>query len=237
MKNTAHHSPEWEIDFEKYLEHLNLNERDFRNCLQLPPVGKIKRVIPLKDIQEVGSILPLTQEFLFQILRKVKTLDNQSPFQNSEFEMLKLDPLQLRIGQKYAYRENYIGLLEGLSGIFCQKHAINSGITNLGAFMVFGRDVYNQQVLAFYIPPIVEQHNFGLVIMDGIHRDYMTLQMGVTIFALVVSSVSVPFPCSAQKWKELKMIGLAEKPPDINERYFDLRQNLFRDLKYLGIDG
>lgn len=234
---TAHHSPEWQIDFEEYLQHLNLNERDFRNRLQLPAVGKVKRVIPLKDVQKTESILPMTQEFLFQVLRKVKTVDGQVPFSNSEFEMLKIDPLQLRIGQKYAYRENYLGLLEGLSGLFSQQHVINSGITNLGAFMVFGRDVYEQPVLAFYIPPIVEHHGYGLVIMDGIHRDYMTLQMGATIFAIVVSSVSVPFPCSAQKWKELKMISLAEKPLDANERYFDLRKNLFRDLKYLGIDG
>lgn len=235
--NPANHSPEWQIEFEEYLKHLNLSERDFRNRLQLPTVGKIKRLIPLKDIQKVESILPITHEFLCQILRRVKTMDGQLPFKNSEFEMLKIDPLQLRIGQKYAYRENYIGLLEGLTGLFCQKHAINSGITNLGAFMIFGNDVYNQPALSFYLPPIVEQHNFGLVIMDGIHRDYMTLQMGATIFAIVVSSVSIPFPCSAQKWKELRMIGLAEKPPDANERYFDLKKNLFRDLKHLGIDG
>lgn len=34
-----------------------------------------------------------------------------------------------------------------------------------------------------------------------------------------------------------RLIPLAEKPANINDRYFELKKNLFRDLKYLGIDG
>ena len=73
--------------------------------------------------------------------------------------------------------------------------------------------------------------------MDGIHRDYITKQLGCTINAILIKNVAIPFPCGIKSWEEIKVIGLAEKPKDINERYFNLQKELFRDLKYLGIDG
>jgi hypothetical protein len=229
--------PEWEIPFEEYLKRLDIGEDRFRARLDLPVVGRIKKVLPLKDMKVVSSLVPLTQELLFRILKGVKTNDGQRPFRNTEFEMMKFDPLQLRIGQKFAYRENYINLLEGLSDVFAKDYAINPGITRIGAYVVFGKDGNGENALAYYIPPIVEFHNNEPVIMDGIHRNYITLKVGGTIYAIVARTISVPFPCSGRSWKEIKVISLTEKPKDMKERYFDLRQELFRDLKHLGIDG
>jgi|GEM_PF-1147932 len=230
-------NPDVDICFDEYLDRLRLTERSFRKHLDLPIVGKVKRVLPLKNITEVGSIIPLPNSFLFWLLKNVKTMGGDLPFADSRFELIKFDPLQLRIGQKFAYRENYVELLEKVSDIFRKKHAINSGVTNLGAFLIFGRDERGQSAIAYYLPPIVEEHRGDPVIMDGIHRDYLTMQMGATISAIRARDVKIPFPCSAHKWDELKVISLAEKPKDMNERYFDLRKELFRDLKYLGIDG
>ena len=229
--------PDVDISFDEYLSRLHLSERSFRKRLDLPIVGRVKRVLPLKNIRNVDSIIPLPNSFLFWLLENLKTMSGELPFKNARFELMKFDPVQLRIGQKFAYRENYVELLESVADIFRKKHAINSGVTNLGAFMIFGRDDQDQCALAYYLPPLVEEHNQDLVIMDGIHRDYLTLQMGATITAVRVRDIKIPFPCSAHKWDELKVISLRDKPQDINERYFDLRKDLFRDLKYLGIDG
>jgi hypothetical protein len=61
--------------------------------------------------------------------------------------------------------------------------------------------------------------------------------MGSTTLALIAKNVSVEFPCGRRSWEEMQIIDLVQKPKDINERYFDLKKNLFRNLKFLGIDG
>lgn len=230
-------NPEWQIDFEEYLQRLDLTENGFRSRLGLPSIKMVKKVLPLKDIKNISSVVPINRELLDRLLRSIKTLDGQFPFQKAQFEMLKFDPMQLQIGQKFAYRENYVQLLEDLSDIFAKRYAINPGISTLGAYMIFGESSTGEGAIAYYLPPIVEKHNNNLVIMDGIHRNYITLKVGGTVYAILARDVVIPFPCSGKNWNEIKVISLAEKPKDINERYFDLRKNLFRDLKYLGIDG
>ena len=92
--------------------------------------------------------------------------------------------------------------------------------------------------MACYIPPIIEVHGSRSLIMDGIHRNYIARQSGLsTINALLVENIEVPFPCSVNNWKEVQVIPLADKPKNLEDRYFDLQKGLFRDLKYLGIDG
>ncbi|MEK9186059.1 MAG: hypothetical protein AAB885_00550 [Patescibacteria group bacterium] len=229
--------PEWQIDFPEYLERLHLTERHFRKRLRLPMIGQVKKVLPLRELKEIHSVIPASQELLGYLIANIKTLSGELPFAKAKIEMLKLDPQQLRIGQKFAYRENYVQLLEELSDIFRQKYAINSGAANLGAFLIFGEDADGVSALAYYLPPIVEQHKDELVIMDGIHRNYITLQVGTTITAILVRNIQTPFPCSGHNWQEIRVISLNEKPADIRDRYFDLHKELFRDLKYLGIDG
>lgn len=229
--------PEWEITFEEFLRRLNFTARNFRERLDLPVVSQLKKVLPLRDLKKVNSIIPVSEKMLFGMLKSIKTSDGQYPFKNSEFKILKIDPRQLKIGQKYAYRENWIQLMQDLPDLFSKHSVLGSGITHLGAFIIFGTDTIEESAMAFYIPPIVEQHGNDLVVMDGIHRNYIVKQIGVSITAIEAKKVSVDFPCSCQEWSELRSISLTEKPLDINERYFDLRKPLFRDLKYLGIDG
>lgn len=234
-------APEWQMDFEEYLDHLKLTERRLRDRFQLPVVGGVKKVLPLKDLREVRSILPLSHEFLREMLIKVKTQDNQLPFAEATFCIRHVDPRELKLGQRFVYRENYVALLEELPQLFVNTFAVASSITAMGAFSVFGRGPDSEPAMAFYLPPIVEKHRLEsgeeLVIMDGMHRNFLTRQFGATIAAIVAKNVTIPFPCACKEWSAVTAISLADKPADINERYFGLRKNLFRDLKYLGIDG
>jgi len=54
---------------------------------------------------------------------------------------------------------------------------------------------------------------------------------------LRIENISVAFPCGTKSWDKIQVISLADKPKNIQKRYFNLNQELFRDLKYLGIDG
>ena len=230
---------EWEIEKGEYLRRLGCSEQEFSERLQLPKMRGVRRVVPLKHLARVESVIPLSLDLLKKVLREVKTMSGEAPFRRAEFELMSMNPSHLLVGQKLAYRENYQNLLENVPSFF-GRFAIPPGITQLGAYFIFGEDRDGLTSLACYLPPIVERHvgsQAGLIIMDGIHRNFITKQTGGTIIVIIVRNVEIPFPCEPHPWSDLRVIPLAEKPTEMNERYFGLRKELFRDLKYLGIDG
>lgn len=229
--------PEWQIDFKEYLDRLELTDGKFKEMLRLPAIEGVEEVIPLKEIREVESVTPMPRPLMHFILRNIPTIDGQKPFEKCTFEPQKMGVQSLRIGQKFAYRENYTGLLESLSDIFRKDYAINPSVLELGAFMILGKDSQEKKAIAFYLPPIIEMHNNKPVIMDGIHRNFIARQLGATVYAIVVTDVSVPFPCGAHPWEDLRVISMAEKPESQGDRYFELNKELFRNLKHFGIDG
>lgn len=229
--------PEWQIELNEYLKRLNLEIEELEGQLNLPNIKKITKVLPLRNIKTIRSLIPISSDLLLYLLRRIKTLDNRKPFEKVKMRMIKLDPHHLKIGQKFVYRENYQKLLEEVPDIFSRFLVTTGGLSDLGAYFVFGVNGDNTYSLACYIPPIVERHGSDLVIMDGIHRNFIAKQIGVSLNAILVENVSLPFPCAAKEWSEIRVISLEEKPKDINERYFSLKKGLFRDLKYLGIDG
>lgn len=231
------HSPEWEIEKNEFLRRIESSDIDFQNGLCLPSFQSIERVVPLRYLQNITDApVPMSHKMLLKLISHIKTLDKQSPFEKFTIELSKLDPKQLKIGQKFVYRENYQSLLENLSGLF-GRFAIPCGVADLGAYFIFGKDMDGLSAMACYTPPIIELHKSDLVIMDGIHRSYITKQLGSTISAIIVRGVSIPFPCGLHSWDDIQVISLTNKPKNINERYFALRKELFRDLKYFGIDG
>ena len=59
-------------------------------------------------------------------------------------------------------------------------------------------------------------------------------RMGGTIPVIAVEGIREPFPCALHSWQDISAVD--EKPPK-GERFFDLKPELFRDLKHVGIDG
>ncbi len=227
---------EWIIEAGQYFERLELTPEKLQTQLSLPEVSRVQAIIPLRDMRRVTSMIPIKRELLAYLLRRIKTLDGQMPYQNASFHSTKVYPGHLSIGQKFAYKETCEDLLGNMLDIF-NDFAISGGISDLGAYFIFGFGDNGAYLMSCYLPPIIEVHNNIWVVMDGIHRNFLTKQVGSTINTILVREVSVEFPCSPRDWQELRLIPLAEKPKDIQERYFDLEQRLFRDLKYLGIDG
>ena len=178
----------------------------------------------------------MKNETLFKLLRKIPTQGGYYPFAKADFEQRKIDPRILKVGQKFVYREIYQSLLEELPAIF-SEFAMASGFCDLDPHFFFGADYDGTESMSFYIPPLVEQHGTEYVIMDGVHRDFIASRSSPTNTAIIIKNIGMPFPCGIRPWSEIKVISLSQKPQDINERYFDLNKNLFRDLKFLGIDG
>lgn len=228
--------PEWEITKDEFLRRLHCTEEDFKKELSLPSMASVRHIVPLRYLKHIESAIPLKTKTLFKLLRKIPTQGGHYPFANAEFHPCKIDPRTLKVGQKFVYREIYQSLLEELPAIF-SEFAIAFGFCDLGAHFFFGTDFDGTESMAFYIPPLIEQHGTDIVIMDGIHRDYVASRFAPTNAAVLIKNIGMPFPCGMRPWSDIQVISLSQKPQDINERYFDLNKNLFRDLKFLGIDG
>lgn len=228
----------WEIPTEDYFERIHLDIAEFEKQLHLPDLGHVTKIVPLRRISEIHSLIPITSEMLTYLVRRISTLDGGLPYKNASIQMVKVDPRQLKIGQKYVYRENYQKLMEEVPGILRNFMVTSGGLSDLGAYFVFGINGDTDALcLACYLPPIIEQHSWGLPVMDGIHRNYISKQSGGTPNSILVRNVELPFPCDAQNWSKIEIIPLADKPDRIEDRYFGLNKGLFRNLKYLGIDG
>lgn len=229
-------TPEWEIGKQEFLKRLGLETDMFARQLRLPDPENFSHIIPLRGMKNVSSIQPISWDLAVHLISRLKTMNGHMPFVRGSIKLAKFDPKTLKVGQKYAYRENLTGVLEGLPRYF-ENFLIPSGICELGAWFIFGEDWQGEPSLSCYLPPIIERHGKHFVIMDGIHRNYIAMQFGVSLNAILVENICIPFPCGLRNWSELKVIPLSEKPANIDERYFDLTKELFRDLKYLGIDG
>lgn len=229
--------PQWRITPAEYFQRLDLDLEGFKQELHLPRLEDVVQIVPLRDIKKIKSLVPIDREMLLHLLRRVKTLDGRLPFTKASMRSISVDPRQLKIGQRYVYRDNYQKILERGADAFGELISHNDGLGNAAAYFVFGPNGDDSYSMACYIPPIAERHGENLVIMDGIHRNYVAKQANAHLNAVILENVELPFPCSAHEWGEISVIPLADKPKELSERYFDLQKGLFRDLKYLGIDG
>jgi|SRR3989344_2787424 len=229
--------PAWQIDPKEYLKRLNLRQDEFKQRLKLPDVDGITKIIPLRDLKVIQSLIPIDLDMVLYLLKKVRTFDGQMPFGNIRIQMVRIDPRHLKIGQKFVYRENYQKLLEEVPDTFRQFMVTAGGLGDLGAYFVFGLNGDDRYSMACYLPPIVEKQTSDMVIMDGIHRNYIAKQAGLAVNAILVEGIDLPFPCGIRDWPEIQVISLSNKPKELGDRYFELNKGLFRDLKYLGVDG
>lgn len=194
-------------------------------------------IVPLGALHTVNAIVPMKVSVLEQLLRSVHTTNGNLPYQNASIRIIKIDPQQLQVGQRYVFREKYQNLIESLPLIFSDFAMNTEGIGNLGAYFAQGNTRAGEEVLGCYLPPIIERHGSDLIILDGVHRCFLSRQVGTTPLAVLIDGVSCPFPSITKDWSQLQILPLAERPAVIAERYFSLAPEHFRDVKRLGIDG
>ncbi|MBI1957224.1 MAG: hypothetical protein HYS44_02095 [Candidatus Niyogibacteria bacterium] len=198
--------------------------------------SKIEVVTSLRDIAEVLDVKAMHASYLEGLLRNVGLASDpeQRPYRDATIQHLQIDPRQMLVGQRYAYRSKYSALIERFDHFF-GSYILPSGFSILMPQIVIGRVADGRLVLANYLPPIIESHNGEFIILDGIHRDLITQRTGATIQAILIKNIGAAFPCAGREWKDIRFAD--EKPEKLEDRYFELNPDLFRDLKSLGIDG
>ncbi|OGG72459.1 hypothetical protein A3A38_02130 [Candidatus Kaiserbacteria bacterium RIFCSPLOWO2_01_FULL_53_17] len=221
------------IDFGDFEKRTGIRKRDF------PVTGwkRAGRIFALRDLAKVLDIRAMSKEYLFRLLLSVTlTGDGKTKvYKDGRIKLLRADPHGLLIGQTFLLRSKYQGILENFPrvfGSFCEVR----GMAKLPARIVLGESAEGEQVIAHYVPPILEGNSVSHepLLLDGIHRNFLAMSVGTTLEAIVVHGVSAPFPARPMEWGSISVMN--EKPPK-EERFFDLKPELFRDLKSIGIDG
>lgn len=198
-------------------------------------IGRIKHVISLRDMEEIQVIFPMERKYLEKMLQKVKIIgDGAAVYRECDIELMRIDPHSLKIGQTFVQRGKYVSILENFKNIF-ERFTVSRGIAKLTSMIIIGKDKKGNVSLSHYLPPIVEMHNSDLILLDGIHRNFIGLSLGTTIESVLIKNIKIPFPCSVRNWNNVRVVD--EKPSDRKERFFDLNEQLFRDLENIGIDG
>lgn len=199
---------------------------------------KADMVVSLRDIDpaRIRAIEIMPREYLERLLRRVTLEGNPSirPYADCEIVTMKVDPHDLMIGQTFIQRGKYRQILEGFNGFLDESFCVTRGIANRSPFIVFGDTKEGTSAVAHYLPPIIEEGEHGRLLLDGIHRNFLVMRVGTTTESILIKGVKEKFPCDPMPWS--KIVPVEEKPPR-EERYFNLRPELFRDLKYTGIDG
>lgn len=192
-------------------------------------------IVSLRDVVSVVKMQAMSRAYLGRLIRNIGMtgMPNEKPYESCEIQLVRMDPESLLIGQTFVERPKYQALLERFSGLF-SDFSVTRGIAKCTAYIVLGRLRDGSLGIAHYIPPIVEDNRGQLLLMDGIHRNFLVRAVGTTIEAVVVRGVSVPFPCEPQPWS---VIGVVEQKPPTDKRFFGLKPELFRDVKSIGIDG
>ncbi|MEK9151763.1 MAG: hypothetical protein AAB692_00150 [Patescibacteria group bacterium] len=192
-------------------------------------------VISLRQMAEVYVIQTMPTDYLKSLLYSMPLTgcSTRKPYWGCEFRLQRVDPVSLQVGQTFVERKKCDSLLYAFGDRF-KGHCVTHGIAKLTASVVLGCGVDGRPMIAHYVPPIIEESDNRHLLVDGVHRNFLAMNVGTTIEAVVVEHPTEDYPCKPQVWDQVTPVE--EKPPE-HKRFFNLRKELFRDLKYVGIDG
>ncbi|HTK59700.1 MAG TPA: hypothetical protein VL283_00695 [Candidatus Baltobacteraceae bacterium] len=219
-------------------EPIDLSEFGRRTGLdmrELAHMSRADRIVSPRQIVIARWMLSMRLDYLEGLISSVPLLGDpeRKPYAGCRIDRYRMDPRMSKVGQTFIERGKIRALHELFSGLF-DEHDVPYGISKKGAWWIFGDTAEGDRAIAQYLPPIVEQIENRHAILDGIHRFSYIRGAGTTLEIIKISDPKAPFPADLQKWDSIKAVD--EKPPK-DQRFFNLKPELFRDLKYVGIDG
>jgi hypothetical protein len=198
--------------------------------------GSVDKVVSLRDLASISAIQIMPKQYLHNLLNNVVLAggNKERVYEGCKIHIISLSPKAAEIGQTFVERSKYVSILENVGNLVAD-FATASGALKLGAFIALGRTAEGDQAIAHYLPPIAEMNGGSLwKWLDGIHRGYLHVNTGSEIPTIAIEGVKAPFPCDTHGWDMVRPVDA--KPPR-DERFFNLKPDLFRDLHYVGIDG
>lgn len=213
---------------------------DFEERVGFRPHGtssweKATNITSLRQLVSIEALEPMRRDYLEQLMQSVRLSDSDLSFvyRRSMIETMRIDPQSVMLGQTFVERGKYQRFLETFDSQF-SAFCVPRGMAKLSACVVLGKTAGGIHAIAHYLPPIVEQRENTLALLDGVHRMFLAKQVGTTLECIVVSPVVAPFPADLHGWDRVSVVS---EKPELGARYSNLRPELFRDLKYVGVDG
>lgn len=202
---------------------------------ELAHMSRADRIVSPRDIAVAHHMIAMRIPYLKRLIESVPLVGDpqRKPYAGCRIDRYRIDPRMSKIGQTFVERRK-IGALHEMFGAMFRDHDVPYGISKKGAWWIFGETTEGDRAIAQYLPPIVEQIVDRHAVLDGIHRFSIIATAGTTLEIVKISDPKESFPCDLQKWGAIKHVDA--KPPK-DQRFFNLRPDLFRDLKYVGIDG
>lgn len=200
------------------------------------PWRKVELVVSLRDLACVDAIQIMPKRYLEGLLSHVvlKGGNKERVYHGCNVSIISLSPKVAQIGQTFVERRKCLSILENIGSVIAD-FATPSGPLKIGAFIALGRTKEGRTAVAHYLPPIAEMNGGSKwKWLDGIHRGYLHVNMGAELPTIAIEGVTAPFPCDTHEWERVRAVDA--KPPK-EERFFNLKEDLFRDLHYVGIDG
>ncbi|MBI2033574.1 MAG: hypothetical protein HYT13_00530 [Candidatus Liptonbacteria bacterium] len=196
--------------------------------------GVVQEIVSLRQLTHVESIQVMPLDYLKQLLMNVCLEGGkEKPYEHSVIITARMDPCSLAVGQTFIQRDKYRDFLENFQDVL-SSFCVTKGIAKCTALIIFGQTGNGVPAIAHYLPPIVEENAGTLCLLDGIHRNFLVKMVGTTLESIIVKEISRPFPCELHDWSAVQLVDA--KPPK-EKRFFGLREELFRDLKAIGVDG
>ncbi len=219
--------------------HISLEDFERRTGIKVdgltPAWDSSARIVSLRDIKEIASVQAMPLPYLSRLIGNIGLEGDVAtkPYAGLAIKRLRMDPNGLHVAQTFIERRKYRALLEDFPNVF-EGFCVTRGIAKLTASIVIGKLTDGSVGIAHYLPPIIEENGGVMCLLDGTHRNYLMRAAGTTIESVVILGVSTPFPCEPQRWAMVR--AMDEKPPR-DQRFVNLRTDLFRDVKSIGIDG
>lgn len=192
-------------------------------------------IVSLRDMVDVVDVRLMSNSYINRLLCNVILSGDSKtkPYVGCKISPFAFDAGMLRISQTFVEKVKYQAIVEGFGGVFAHFSSFK-GISKLPAVIVLGKIEDGSMAVAHYLPPIIEVFDNRFNLVDGTHRSYIVQSVGAYINGIIVEDVKVPFPCRTLDWFDVKLVNEKPLPED---RHVDLRKDLFRDLKFIGIDG
>lgn len=193
-----------------------------------------KTVVSPRALKFVRKLCIMQEESLKALIRGIPLRGTSVlPYAHSEIEVALTEPKNFRVGQRFVLERKLLGLMTDLPQRIFQGFC-SGGFSSLPPAEIYGIDFNDREVIALYIPPVLEYIGSQKVLLDGIHRSFICRGVGAPLNAVHVYNPSEELPFTPTSWQECS--NVSEKPGKEN-RYFNLNPKLFRDLTFVGIDG
>lgn len=201
----------------------------------IPTWGAAESVVSLRELISVEAVQPMRREYLSALMKNVVLAGDATMrvYAASNVQTMRIDPHSVLLGQTFVERAKYQSFLENFEAMFT-AFCVPRGMAKLGACIVLGKTADGRYAIAHYIPPIIEIVGDRPTLLDGVHRMFLARQIGTTLETVMVDKVAAPFPADLHEWNKVNIV--TEKPP-LEKRFSNLRRDLFRNLKYVGVDG